>query len=150
MGAKGTDGFLKCCLYIGQRGKGEYGALKLSVVKNQKMSQTSYYRSPHCSIDDGIVPCLIQLILNLFGHNFRAMCLCTCMSSHFSCVRLFGHSLSDSSIQGILQARILALFAMNSSRDLPDPKTEPASLYLLHWQAGSLPLVPPGKPRMPL
>ena len=76
MGAKGTDGFFKCCLNIGQRGKGEYGALKLSVVKNQKMSQTSYYNSPHCSIDDGIVPCLIQLILNLFRHNFRAMCLC--------------------------------------------------------------------------
>ena len=30
--------------------------------------------------------------------------------------------------------------------DLPDPGTEPMALSLLHWQAGSLPLVPPGKP----
>ena len=34
---------------------------------------------------------------------------------------------------------------MPSSRDLPDPGDEPASL---HWQAGSLPLVPPGKPQV--
>ena len=30
--------------------------------------------------------------------------------------------------------------------DLPDSRTEPVSLCLLHWQAGSLPLGPPGKP----
>ena len=30
--------------------------------------------------------------------------------------------------------------------DLPDPEIEPTSLCLLHWQVGSLPLVPPGKP----
>ena len=28
--------------------------------------------------------------------------------------------------------------------DLADPGIEPLSLYLLHWQAGSLPLVSPG------
>ena len=34
--------------------------------------------------------------------------------------------------------------------DLPDPEIEPfvSSLYL-HWQVGSLPLVPPGKPKFP-
>ena len=31
-----------------------------------------------------------------------------------------------------------------SPGDLPDPGTEPRSIYL-HWQAGSLPLTPPGK-----
>ena len=31
-------------------------------------------------------------------------------------------------------------------QDLPDPGTEPIFLCLLHWQEGSLPLVPPGKP----
>ena len=31
--------------------------------------------------------------------------------------------------------------------DLPNPGIDPVSLYLLHWQAGSLPLVPPGKPQ---
>ena len=30
--------------------------------------------------------------------------------------------------------------------DLPNPGIESTSLCLLHWQAGSLPLVPPGKP----
>ena len=33
--------------------------------------------------------------------------------------------------------------------DLPNPRIEsmsPVPLYLLHWQAGSLPRVPPGKP----
>ena len=32
------------------------------------------------------------------------------------------------------------------SEDLPNPGIGPISLCLLHWQAGSLPLVPPGKP----
>ena len=50
-----------------------------------------------------------------------------------------------SSVHGILQARILEWVAMPSSRDLPDPGIEPASLSLLHWQAGSLLLVPLGK-----
>ena len=30
--------------------------------------------------------------------------------------------------------------------DLPDPGIKPVSLCLLHWEVGSLPLVPPGKP----
>ena len=37
---------------------------------------------------------------------------------------------------------------MSSSRGLPDPGIEPVSLSLLHWQVGSLPLAPPGKPTM--
>ena len=32
--------------------------------------------------------------------------------------------------------------------DLPNPRIEPVSLCLLHWQVGSLPLVPPGKPHV--
>ena len=35
---------------------------------------------------------------------------------------------------------------MPSSRDLPDPGVEPVSLIFPAWQAGSLPLAPPGKP----
>jgi len=31
--------------------------------------------------------------------------------------------------------------------DLPEPGIKPAS-HLLHWQAGSLPLGPPGKPQI--
>ena len=33
------------------------------------------------------------------------------------------------------------------SFDLPDPGSNPSLLCLLHWQVGSLPLAPPGKPK---
>jgi len=36
-----------------------------------------------------------------------------------------------------------------SPGDLPDPGIELTSLYLLDWQAGSLPLASPGKPNNP-
>ena len=32
--------------------------------------------------------------------------------------------------------------------ELPNPGINPRLLRLLHWQAGSLPLVPPGKPHL--
>ena len=51
-----------------------------------------------------------------------------------------------SSAYGIFQARILEWVAMPFSGDLPHPGIQPMSLSLLHWQAGSLPLAPPGKP----
>ena len=54
----------------------------------------------------------------------------------------------DSSVHGILQARILEWAACPSPRDLPDPGIKPHLLYLLHWQVGSLPLAPPEKPNM--
>ena len=44
------------------------------------------------------------------------------------------------SVHGILQARTLELDARTSSRGL-----NPHLLCLLYWQAGSLPLAPPGK-----
>ena len=52
------------------------------------------------------------------------------------------------SVHGILQARILEWVAMPSSRDLPDPGVNSCLLHLLHWQADSLPWVPPGKPHI--
>ena len=55
-------------------------------------------------------------------------------------------SLPDSSDHGILQARIQESVAMPSSRGSPNPGIEPDPLCLLRWQAGSLPLAPPGKP----
>ena len=47
------------------------------------------------------------------------------------------------SVLGILQARILERVAFPSPEDLPSPGMEPTS----YWQPGSLPLVPPGKPK---
>ena len=73
----------------------------------------------------------------------------TCMLSHFSHVQLFvihGLSLLGSSVHGILQARILEWVAMPSSRG--SSRSNLRVLPLLHWQASSLPLVPPGKPML--
>ena len=53
-----------------------------------------------------------------------------------------GTSPSGSSIQGILQARILEWVAISSPEDLPDPGMEPQSPAL---QADSLPSKPPGR-----
>ena len=50
-----------------------------------------------------------------------------------------------SSEHGILQGRILQWAAMPSPEDPPDPGITPI-LGLLHWQVGSLPLVPLGSP----
>jgi len=36
---------------------------------------------------------------------------------------------------------------MPSSRDLPNQVSNPHLLHLLHWQVGSLPLAPSGKPQ---
>ena len=49
---------------------------------------------------------------------------------------------ADSSVHGILQARILEWVVCPPPGDLPDPFL----LCLLHWQVGSLPLAPQGKP----
>ena len=48
-----------------------------------------------------------------------------------------------SSVLGTLQERILEWVAISSSRGSSQPR---GSYVYLHWQAGSLPLVPPGKP----
>ena len=47
---------------------------------------------------------------------------------------------------GILQLRILEWVAMPSFRGSSQPRDQTHISHLLPWQAGSLPLVPPGKP----
>ena len=73
------------------------------------------------------------------------------MLSHFSYVRLckpIDCSLPGSPVYGILQARILewvaSLFYRGSSQ--PRDRTPVSYISCLYWQAGSLPLVPPGRP----
>ena len=57
------------------------------------------------------------------------------------------YSPKGSSVHGILQARIQEWVAMPSFRGSSWPRyRNPHLSCLLHWQAGSLPLVPPGKP----
>ena len=53
-------------------------------------------------------------------------------------------NLPSSSVHGILQARILEWVATPSSRGSSQPRDGTHVSYVfLHWQAGSLPLVPP-------
>ena len=54
-------------------------------------------------------------------------------------------SLPGSSVHEILWARILE-WVFPSPGDLPDPGIEPKFLVSLHWQVGSLLLMPFGKP----
>ena len=66
--------------------------------------------------------------------------------SRFSHVRLFATLWTSSSVHGILQARILEWVVVVPSRGpFPTQGSNSNLLYLLHWQAVSLPLEPPGK-----
>ena len=59
-------------------------------------------------------------------------------------------SLPGSSVLGIFQARILEWVAISSSRWSSQTRDQlPCLLHLLHWQADSLPLAPPGNPVVP-
>ena len=52
------------------------------------------------------------------------------------------------SVQGIVQARTVEWVAVSSSRGSSLPRDRTLLSYIfLHWQAGSLPLMPPGKTR---
>ena len=76
--------------------------------------------------------------------------LCMCALSHFSLLTLWEpmrcRSPPGSSVHGVLQARVLEWVAMPSSRRSFRPWDRTHISCLLHWRAGSLTLVPPGKP----
>ena len=76
---------------------------------------------------------------------------CMYAKSLQSCPTLFDSmdsSSPGSSVHGILQARMLDRIDMPSSRgSFQTQGSNPYFLHLLHWQVGSLPLVPPGKPQ---
>ena len=59
---------------------------------------------------------------------------------------LVDHSLPDSSVHGLVQARILEWVAVSSSRGSFQPRNWTHISCLLHWQVGSLPLAPRQKP----
>ena len=75
--------------------------------------------------------------------------LCVCAKSFQLWLTLYNSldfSQPGSSFHGILQARILEWIGMPSSRGSSQPMDQTHVSHLLHWQAGSLPLAPPGKP----
>ena len=74
---------------------------------------------------------------------------CVCAKSVQLCLTLFDPmdcSPPGSSVHTILQARILELVTMPSSRDLPDPGIEPASLASSAIAGRFFSAEPPGKP----
>ena len=74
------------------------------------------------------------------------------MLSHFSCVRVFvtpwtvAHQAPLS--MGFSKQEYWSGLPFPPPGDLPKPGIKPTSLSLLHWQACSLPLVPPEKPNI--
>ena len=91
-----------------------------------------------------LLPCN-KTLMDLFN-RFSYYWNCNAMLSCFSRVRPMDYSPPGSSARGILQGKILEWVAIPFSKDLPNLGIKPMSLRLLHWQVGSLPLVPPGKP----
>ena len=76
----------------------------------------------------------------------------TCMIRHFSHVQLFATPWTVA-CQAPLSMELSRQeywsgLPFPPPRDLSDPGIEPTSLSPLHWQSGSLPLMPPGKPRL--
>ena len=78
--------------------------------------------------------------------------VCVCVLRHSSRVWLFttpgtvAHQAPLS--MGFSRQEYWSRLPRSSTGDLPDPGMEPASLMAPALQAGSLPLVPPGKPRL--
>ena len=69
----------------------------------------------------------------------KSLQLCLTLCGPIDC------SLPGSSVQGILQARILDWIAMPSSRGIfPTQESNPFPVSP-HWQGDSLPVAPPGK-----
>ena len=84
-----------------------------------------------------------EVFFILKDSSLYSMCMCPCC---FSCLTLcdpMDYSPPGASVHGILQVRILEWVALPSSRG-----SKPSLLCLLHWQAGSLSLQPPGMPSL--
>ena len=82
-----------------------------------------------------------KIILDCLGACMHAKSLQSCSTL----CNLMDGSLPGFSVRGILQARISEWVSISFSRGLfPTQESNLSLLYLLHWQVGSLPLVPPG------
>ena len=101
--------------------------------------------------------CIYHLCIILY--LFTYFLSCRWLPVYCYCVRMCGqscliatpwtiYSLPGSFVHGILQARILEWVVMSSPRGIfPTQGSNPCLLRLLRWQAGSLPLASPGKPK---
>ena len=94
-----------------------------------------------------ILPC-VPLYLVCAILYFLCVCVCVCAQSLQSYPNLCDWTVAcQATVHGVLQERILEWVAIPSSRGIfLTQGLNPCLLCLLHWQLGSLPLVPPGKP----
>ena len=87
---------------------------------------------------------MLCIFMYIFIHacvHAKSLQLCPTLCDPMDC------NPQDFSVHGILQAKILEWVAMPSSRGIfPIQGSNSRLLRLLHWQAGSLPLAPRGKP----
>ena len=77
------------------------------------------------------------------------LCVCMHVKLFQLCLTLYDPvdcNLTASCVYRILQVRLLEWIAMPSSRGSSQPRDWSLASYLFHWQADSLPVVPPGKP----
>ena len=84
----------------------------------------------------------------IIDNSCNLLSLCSHAKSLQSCITLCNSvdcSSPGSSVHEILQTRILEWVAVPSSRGSSRPRDWTRISCLLHWQAGSLPLAPPGK-----
>ena len=91
------------------------------------------------------------LRINEIGiRNFQFIqlpCMLSCFCRVWLCNPMDG-SPPGFSVHGILQARMLEWVTTSSSRGSSQPRDQTHVLCLLHWQVGSSPLTPPGKPEI--
>ena len=126
-----------------QRASGEH-ILPRGVHPNSSGRDGPIHRTLWTSLEYLFIWCVLYYILRVRVY------VCVCAQSLQSCPNLcdcMDCSLPGSSVHGILQERTLEWVAVPSSRGIfPTQGLNPCLLCLLHWQLGSLPRAPPGKP----
>ena len=94
-------------------------------------------------------PCDFSGLVPGMSSRGQYACVCKRLLLRLTLSDLMDCSLPGFSVRGILQARILALGCHTLLQGiLLTQGLSPRLFYLLHWHAGSLPLAPPGKPRL--
>ena len=80
--------------------------------------------------------------------KIKCVCVCVCVSRSVVSSSLRSHGLlwQASLSMGFSRQEYWSGFPFPPPGNLPDPGNEPKSHYVSHWQLGSLPLAPPGKP----
>ena len=101
-------------------------------LQEQRGSQPAHQQALNTCPTPGIVLCVrvksLQSFLTLCNH--------------------INYSPPDSSVHGDCpRQEYWSGLPCPSPGDLPDPERRPCLLHLMHWQTGSLPLAPPGKPK---